>query len=213
MDEIECIIILSQIFVSSFGFSIIFHHYKNYLFWPCSYFIQFLCTSTSMNVAAFWLEIIPPTWIAKCIANMKTTSTTTWTWAWQRPCISLYTLTTLHTVRTFSLRKVSFFHNLIISILQPFLMLLWHNVKGRNNNSRSGTLSRTFILSLKMKHFLPFSPFFLIPSLKQTKSLRSMIMILLYVYVLVLQQVYCTATTRCFPYRWPSFYYFEGRKD
>ena len=64
------------------------------------------------------------------------------------------------------------------------------NVKGRNKNCHHscfecccGTLSRTFILSLKnSSHFLPL---FSIPSLKQTKSLRSMIMILLYMYILL----------------------------
>ena len=76
----------------------------------------------------------------------------------------------------------------LLSTLQPFLKhCIMENVKGRNNNCHHscfecccGTLSRTFILSLKnSSHFLPL---FSIPSLKQTKSLRSMIMILLYMY-------------------------------
>ena len=76
----------------------------------------------------------------------------------------------------------------LLSTLQPFLKHCdMENVKGRNKNCHHscfecccGTLSRTFILSLKnSSHFLPL---FSIPSLKQTKSLRSMIMILLYMY-------------------------------
>ena len=103
----------------------------------------------------------------------------------------------------------------LLSTLQPFLKhCIMENVKGRNNNCDHscfecccGTLSRTFILSLKnSSHFLPL---FSIPSLKQTKSLYSMIMILLYMYTSCFAATFIISTlttTRCFPYRWPSFW-------
>ena len=110
----------------------------------------------------------------------------------------------------------------LLSTLQPFLKhSIMDNVKGRNNNCHHscfecccGTLSRTFILSLKnSSHFLPL---FSIPSLKQTKSLRSMIMILLYMYTSYFASTFIILwlLQDVSPIADPVFdHSFEGRKD
>ena len=110
----------------------------------------------------------------------------------------------------------------LLSTLQPFLKHCdMENVKGRNKNCHHscfecccGTLSRTFILSLKnSSHFLPL---FSIPSLKQTKSLRSMIMILLYMYTSYFASTFIILwlLQDVSPIADPVFdHSFEGRKD